>query len=131
MTEAQQRADHLATGHIMAFAIPFAAPELSGYLGGSSGVISTAKDMANYLILHTNQGQFENTKLLTPSSMTLLHSPPPHLKSSYAMGWFATTRNSSPYLNTMGFSRRFIPMLLCCRINNMALPCSITLVRCP
>ncbi|HEY9664834.1 MAG TPA: hypothetical protein V6C65_40865 [Allocoleopsis sp.] len=40
----------------MAFAIPFADQELSGYLGGNAGVISTAEDMANYLILHTNEG---------------------------------------------------------------------------
>jgi CubicO group peptidase (beta-lactamase class C family) len=56
MTEAQQRASHMATGHLMAFAIPFAAQELSGYLGSNAGIISTADDMAKYLILHSNGG---------------------------------------------------------------------------
>jgi CubicO group peptidase (beta-lactamase class C family) len=36
MTEAQQRASRMATGHLMAFAIPFTAQELSGYLGGNA-----------------------------------------------------------------------------------------------
>ncbi|WP_432809383.1 serine hydrolase domain-containing protein [Pantanalinema sp. GBBB05] len=107
MTEAQQRANHLATGHLMAFAIPFAAPELSGYLGGNAGVISTAEDMAKYLILHSNGGQFEDTQLLTPDSMALLHTPPSQIDSPYAMGWFATTENGRQILQHNGILSTF------------------------
>lgn len=107
MTEAQQRGDRLATGHLMAFAIPFAAQELSGYLGGNAGVISTAEDMAKYLILHSNEGQFEGTQLLTPDSMALMHKSPPQLKSSYAMGWFATTENGRQILQHNGVLSTF------------------------
>ncbi|MBI4779776.1 MAG: beta-lactamase family protein [Oscillatoriophycideae cyanobacterium NC_groundwater_1537_Pr4_S-0.65um_50_18] len=102
MTEAKQRAEHLATGHLMAFAIPIVAQELSGYLGGNAGVISTAEDMAKYLILHSNDGQFENTQLLTPDSVTLMHKPPPQIDSSYAMGWFAATENGRQILQHNG-----------------------------
>jgi len=102
MTEAQQRGDRLATGHLMAFAIPFAAQELSGYLGGNAGVISTAEDMAKYLILHTNEGRFEDKQLLTSDSMALTHMPPPQMKSSYAMGWFVTTENGRKILQHNG-----------------------------
>lgn len=107
MTEAQQRGDRLATGHLMAFAIPFAAQELSGYLGGNAGVISIAEDMAKYLILHSNEGQFEGTQLLTPDSMALMHKSPPQLKSSYAMGWFATTENGRQILQHNGVLSTF------------------------
>jgi CubicO group peptidase (beta-lactamase class C family) len=108
MAEARQRADHLSSGHLMAFAVPFAFPELSGYLGGNGGIISTAEDMANYLILHSNGGRFENRQLLTPGSMTLLHTPLPQLDSPYAMGWFATTeKNSGQILQHNGILSTF------------------------
>ncbi|UBF24334.1 beta-lactamase family protein [Kovacikia minuta CCNUW1] len=102
MAEAYQRGDRIATGHLMAFAIPFAAPELSGYLGGNAGVISTAEDMAKYLILHTNKGRVEGTQFLTPDSIALMHKPPPQLKSPYAMGWFVTTENGRTILQHNG-----------------------------
>lgn len=107
MNEAKQQAEHLATGHMMAFAIPFAAQELSGYLGGNAGIISTAEDMAKYLILHSNEGKFEDTQLLTPSSMALMHTPPPELESSYAMGWFATTEHGRKILQHNGILSTF------------------------
>ncbi len=107
MTEAQQRADRLASGHLMAFAIPFAYPELLGYLGGNGGIISTAEDMTKYLILQSNEGQFENTQLLTPSSMSLMHTPPVELDSLYAMGWFATTKNGRQILQHNGILSTF------------------------
>ncbi|MBF2027979.1 MAG: beta-lactamase family protein, partial [Oscillatoriales cyanobacterium C42_A2020_001] len=107
MTEAQQRASRMATGHLMAFAIPFTAQELSGYLGGNAGVISTAEDIAKVLILHSNEGQFEDTQLLTPESIALMHTPPSQLKSSYAMGWFVTTENGRKILQHNGILSTF------------------------
>lgn len=107
MAEAQQRASRLATGHLMAFAIPFTAPELSGYLGGNAGVISTAEDMAKVLILHSNGEQVKDTQLLTPDSMALMHTPPSQLKSSYTMGWFATTENGRKILQHNGILSTF------------------------
>jgi CubicO group peptidase (beta-lactamase class C family) len=99
MTEAQQQGDRLATGHLMAFAIPFAAQELSGYLGGNAGVISTAEDMAKYLILHSNEGQFENTQLLTPNSVTLIVLLLSPIVGGHEMLPLPHHR-SSPYRNT-------------------------------
>ncbi|MBD2067724.1 beta-lactamase family protein [Leptolyngbya sp. FACHB-671] len=106
MAEAQQQAKGLASGHLMAFAIPFAYPELSGYLGGSAGIISTAEDMAKYLILQNHAGH-EKTQLLTPSSMSLMHTLPQQLDSSYAMGWFATTENGRQVLQHNGILSTF------------------------
>lgn len=107
MTEAQQRASRMATGHLMAFAIPFAAQELSGYLGGNAGVVSTAEDMAKYLILYSNEGQVEDTQLLTPGSMDLMQTPPSQIESPYAMGWFATTENGRKILQHNGILSTF------------------------
>lgn len=91
--EAFQGATNMAQGHLMAFGLPFAYPEMSGYVGGSSGIISTAEDMANYLIFQTNSGQFKETKLLSQSSVALMHTPPKTIGSSYGMGWFKSSEN--------------------------------------
>jgi len=88
MSEAWQRANRLAQGHLMAFSISFAYPEMCGYLGGSGGVISTAEDMAHYLIMQNNGGRFENIELLSSNSVILMHTPPQNMNSSYGMGWF-------------------------------------------
>ncbi|MBL1178915.1 serine hydrolase domain-containing protein [Pantanalinema sp. GBBB05] len=107
MAEALQRGDRMATGHLMAFAIPFAAQELSGYLGGNAGAISTAEDMAKYLILHSNEGRFEDKQLLTSDNMALMHTPPPQINSPYAMGWFVTTENGRKILQHNGILSTF------------------------
>ena len=62
---------------------------MDGFLGGSGGVISTAGDMANYLIMHNNRGRFGNADLVSPESVALMHTPPRGIESSYAMGWIA------------------------------------------
>ncbi len=46
----------LAQGHILAFGVAVPREEMDGCLGGSGGVISTAQDMANYLIMQNNGG---------------------------------------------------------------------------
>jgi CubicO group peptidase (beta-lactamase class C family) len=105
--EALNRTTHLAQGHLMAYGIPFAEAELSGYLGGSSGVISTAADIANYLIMQTNGGRFQNTELLSSNSMALMHTPPRSIRSSYGMGWFNTVENGQPRLEHNGILSTF------------------------
>jgi CubicO group peptidase (beta-lactamase class C family) len=106
-SEALNRTTNLAQGHLMAFGIPLADAEMSGYLGGSSGVISTAADMANYLILQTNGGQFQNTELLSANSMALMHTPPQSIRSSYGMGWFSTVENGQPAFEHNGILSTF------------------------
>lgn len=106
-TEALQTATNLAQGHLMAFGIPFTAPEMKGFLGGSGGVISTAEDMAHFLIMQTNKGRFEDTELLSPQSVALMHTPPQNIHSSYGMGWFALKENGMPVLEHNGILSTF------------------------
>jgi CubicO group peptidase (beta-lactamase class C family) len=101
-TEAKQRADRLAQGYLIAYGTPFAANELTGYVGGSGGVISTAEDMANYLIMQTNDGHFAGATLLSPAGMALMHTPPIDIDSSYAMGWIETTNSGVRVLEHNG-----------------------------
>jgi CubicO group peptidase (beta-lactamase class C family) len=92
--QAPSAAQDLARGHLLAFGVPIARKELDGYLGGSSGVISTARDMATWLILHNQQGAFQGRSLLSPQGIQLLHTPPRGIDTSYAMGW--TRQPGSP-----------------------------------
>jgi CubicO group peptidase (beta-lactamase class C family) len=92
--EAHQQAEHLAQGHLVAYGLPVAWAEMPGFLAGSGGVISTAEDMAHYLIMQANGGRFKEASLLSPESIALMHTPPQNLDSDYAMGWFVTTKDS-------------------------------------
>lgn len=80
-------APDLARGHILVFGVPVARPELDGYLGGSGGVISTARDMANWLIVQSTGGRFQGHSVLSEHGIELMQSPPPDIETSYAMGW--------------------------------------------
>jgi CubicO group peptidase (beta-lactamase class C family) len=92
--QAPSAAPELARGHILAFGVPVAREELDGALGGSGGVISTARDMATWLILHNQRGTFQGRSLLSPRGIELSHTPPPGIDTSYAMGW--TRQPGSP-----------------------------------
>jgi CubicO group peptidase (beta-lactamase class C family) len=105
--DAFQGATNMAQGHLMGFGIPFAYPEMSGYLSGSSGIISTAEDMANYLIFQANSGQFKETKLLSQSSVALMHTPSKTTGSSYGMGWFKGSENGEPAIKHNGVLSTF------------------------
>jgi CubicO group peptidase (beta-lactamase class C family) len=85
--QAPSAAPGLAQGHLLAFGLPIAHDEFDGYLGGSGGVISTARDMASWLIVHNQRGNFQGRRLLSPRGIELLHTPPRGIDTSYAMGW--------------------------------------------
>lgn len=54
----------------------------SGYL------ISSAEDMAHYLIAHLDGGRYGASSVLSPSGVEALHTPPRDVPgTSYAMGW--------------------------------------------
>ena len=89
--EVAQRAPALPQGHLLAYGVPVATGEEQGYLGGSAGVITTAADMAHYLIMHNNGGRFGNTQIVSPASLETMHTPPDYIDSDYAMGWVAHT----------------------------------------
>lgn len=104
--EAAMNAGRLAQGHLLAFGIPVASPEESGYLAGSGGVISTAADMARYLLMQLNGGRFRERQLLSGESVALMRSPP-GAGSDYGMGWFITTVEGHAALEHNGILSTF------------------------
>lgn len=81
-------APDLAQGYSRFFGFPLAQQQIftpgalpSGYL------ITTAEDMARYLIASIDNAQPDGTLLLAPESYSLLHTPPAGIESTYGMGW--------------------------------------------
>jgi len=86
----------LAMGHRYLFATPTAAGDLpvpSGSLP-SGQLISSAEDMAHYLIAHLDGGRYDNGRILSPASIEELHrgvadADEMGVKAGrYAMGWY-------------------------------------------
>ena len=53
-------------------------------------MISTARDLANFLVMQNNAGRFSGRVLLSQGGVTRMHTPPAGIDSPYAMGWMAT-----------------------------------------
>ncbi|MEV7097148.1 serine hydrolase domain-containing protein [Amycolatopsis sp. NPDC051045] len=72
----------LSPGYVRAFGFEIPVTEPDWFTGGSHGVLTTAGDMARWLIAQRDGGG-----VLSPSSVTLAHTPAPG--RDYALGWRA------------------------------------------
>ncbi|WP_152363407.1 serine hydrolase domain-containing protein [Microlunatus speluncae] len=86
----------LTSGHLMIYGEPVARPEQTGLLGGdgllagSSGVVSTADDLARWLRFNLGDG----APLLSRAALTELHTPAS--PNGYAEGWQLITPAHGP-----------------------------------
>ena len=86
----------LAMGHQYWFGFPFAAPDLPIPHGSlpSGWLISSAEDMARYLIVHLNSGRYLDVQILSSAGIDVLHQGVLDYRrmgvsaGKYAMGWF-------------------------------------------
>ncbi len=86
----------LAMGHQYWFGLPIPAPNLPIPYGNLAAgeLISTAEDMAHYLIAHLNGGRYGETQILSAAGMEELHRGAAEFVNmgisagKYAMGWF-------------------------------------------
>jgi CubicO group peptidase (beta-lactamase class C family) len=84
---AAARADGLATGYRWWFGCPVAfaqKPFPRGHFP-SGFCISTAEDLASYLIAQMNSGRYQEAAVLSTKSLAVLHTPG---QNSYGMGWY-------------------------------------------
>ncbi|MFN8078633.1 MAG: serine hydrolase domain-containing protein [Kineosporiaceae bacterium] len=93
--DASEVAPGLAGGHILAFGVPIAREELLGFLGGSGGVISTARDLAPWLEMQGQGGRFAGRSLLSPGGIDMMRTPPAGVDTTYGMGWARRARQPS------------------------------------
>jgi CubicO group peptidase (beta-lactamase class C family) len=99
-SEAEAKPQGLATGHHYWFGRPAAAdlPYNRGLLPAGY-LISSAEDMAHYLIAQLNEGAYGGSVVLSPSGTAELHRPAvptPETDTSYGMGWFVGPVNGLP-----------------------------------
>jgi CubicO group peptidase (beta-lactamase class C family) len=103
----------LAVGHRYWFSFPIAATGASDqpFPRGSiaSGqLISSAEDMANYLIAHLNEGRYGDVHILSPAGIAELHRPATDTRmmdlsiGQYAMGWFNEKHGQTRILSHTG-----------------------------
>ncbi|MFC1473124.1 serine hydrolase domain-containing protein [Rhodococcus qingshengii] len=76
----------VSKGHTYLYGISVAAPEPERFVSGSDGLITTADDMAKWLIMQTNEGiATDGERLATPESIDLMRSTPND--QPYGLGW--------------------------------------------
>lgn len=94
--QAEAQRNGLTVGHRYWFAIPFAAPNLPIPRGSlaSGQLISTAQDMAHYLIAWLNGGRYDDAQIVSPASIAEMHRGAAEYtvmgapRGKYGMGWF-------------------------------------------
>lgn len=85
-----RQAANMAQGNGIAFGWPFPRSQVFRPAGLPSGyVISTAEDLAHFMIAELNQGRYGAQQVLGPDALALTHAPPEGTGSTYAMGWMA------------------------------------------
>lgn len=84
-------ADGIAEGSRLYFGSPAPMPTpFSRAITPSAGLISSAEDLAHYVIAHLNGGVYEEAALLSPEGVQQLHTAGVDIGiyDQYAMGWF-------------------------------------------
>lgn len=81
-----QHAPGLTEGHSFAYGRPYALPGPGYFVEGSGGVITTASDMARWLVMQNNGGVAANGKrVVSAKSIEEMHTPSE--PGGYALGW--------------------------------------------
>nr|WP_246496983.1 serine hydrolase domain-containing protein [Sphaerisporangium rubeum] len=74
-------------GYVYAYGMSIPAEEPARFVNGSDGVITTAEDMAQWLITQNNGGKAANgTRLVSATSVTAMHTSSDR-RWTYGMGW--------------------------------------------
>ncbi len=92
-----------ARGHLKVLGLPVALPEPPAFGNGSGGVLTSAHDLAAWLIAQNNGGRGpDGTSVATPDSITATHTPSA-VSKSYGLGWFVgTTASGAPLIDHGG-----------------------------
>jgi CubicO group peptidase (beta-lactamase class C family) len=86
----------LAQGYTRVFGFPLAQSQI--YIPGalpSGYLITTAEDMAQYLLAQLNNRQANGSPLLQPAALAQMRTPPAGIGSEYGMGWIVTENGNT------------------------------------
>ncbi len=70
-------------------------------------VISTAEDLAHYLIAQNNDGRYGGLQILSSAGVETMHRPQTEIGRDYAMGWHAYERDTLPIVGHGGSLETF------------------------
>jgi CubicO group peptidase (beta-lactamase class C family) len=92
-----------ARGHMVVLGVPLAVPEPRAFGNGSGGVLSSAHDMAAWLIMQGQRGRGpDGAAIVSPASIATMRTPSP-ASGTYALGWIiGETASGSPMLSHSG-----------------------------
>ncbi|QQQ73575.1 beta-lactamase family protein [Saccharothrix sp. 6-C] len=92
-----------AAGHVKVLGLPVALPEPPAFGNGSGGVLTSAHDLAAWLIAQNNGGRGpDGTSVATPRSIAETHTPST-ASPSYGLGWFVgVTPSGAPLVDHGG-----------------------------
>ncbi|MCG8916345.1 beta-lactamase family protein [Actinokineospora sp. PR83] len=92
-----------ARGHLKVLGAAVALPEPAAFGNGSGGVLSSARDMAAWLVAQNNGGRGPTGgSVATPETVAATHTPSAR-SDSYALGWFTgATGSGAPLLDHGG-----------------------------
>ena len=76
----------LPQGHIFLFGQPKKMNEPNWFIEGSAGMVSTTSDLAKWLMLYLNKGEYKGQRLLSEKGIETMFSNPAN--SPYGLGWF-------------------------------------------
>lgn len=89
----------LADGHVVAYGRPIAVRAPGTFDAGAGGVVSTAADMARWLVVQTNYGRApDGTRLLSAGGLTEMHTSSAVGDVGYALGWDTNGPATAPTL---------------------------------
>jgi CubicO group peptidase (beta-lactamase class C family) len=92
-----------AQGNLRILGVAVPLPEPPAFGNGSGGVLSSAHDMAAWLIAQNNQGRGpDGTSIASAATVTAMHTPS-EVSDSYALGWsIGTTASGAPLIAHSG-----------------------------
>ena len=110
-SQAQALQAGMAKGHLMWFGIPFAKDVPFNRGGLPNGfLISSAEDMAHFLIAQLNQGHYGNRSVLSPEGIQAMHQPAVPTGTSgeyYGMAWDIGENDGKPVVYHSGDNANF------------------------
>ncbi|WP_392545269.1 serine hydrolase domain-containing protein [Oryzobacter telluris] len=93
---ADQPVPGVAQGHLIAYGHAFPAPGFRSYATGDGGIVSSAADMARWLVVNAHDGRTaDGTAVVSSRGLRLLHTPSAP-RVGYALGWATRGPTNAP-----------------------------------
>ncbi len=101
----------VAQGHGVLFGFPIPRQQdAAAYNMPEGGIVSSAEDLAHFLIAQNSDGEYRDARLLSAEGVAEMHeplTPGAPSGSGYAMGWVVDQRDGTPILEHGGSLENF------------------------